>query len=97
MQLYAEESSEDNDPGEADIENADYDSDYDDDSSESRDYSGDDRIPLTYGSEPSDASANTSTSTSSSPDSDIPVNLTATSRKAEMKYGREKDARESHK
>lgn len=49
MQLYAE-SSEDNDPGETDIDNADYDSNYDDDGSASHDYTDNPRTLLTYGS-----------------------------------------------
>ncbi|KAL6424675.1 hypothetical protein ACFW04_009976 [Cataglyphis niger] len=48
-ELYAE-SSEDNDPGEADIDNADYDSNYDDDGSASHDYTDNPRTLLTYGS-----------------------------------------------
>lgn len=49
-QLYTEESSEDNDPNEADIENADYDSNYDDDGSATHDYSGDYHTSFTYSS-----------------------------------------------
>ncbi|XP_072763207.1 uncharacterized protein Egr isoform X2 [Anoplolepis gracilipes] len=49
-ELY--ESSEDNDPDEADIDNADYDSNYDDDSSASHDSPDNSRTFLTYGSKP---------------------------------------------
>lgn len=49
MQLYRE-ASEDSDPDEADIDNADYDSNYEDDSSASQDDSDYSRARLTYGS-----------------------------------------------
>ncbi|KAG5317852.1 EIGER protein, partial [Pseudoatta argentina] len=91
-QLYAEESTEDNDPGEADIDNADYDSNYDDDGSASHDYSGDYHTPLTYGARPSDFLDITSTSipipTSSDPGANEDmVELLAALRKVEAKHG----------
>lgn len=49
MQLYRE-ASEDSDPDEADIDNADYDSNYEDESSASQDDSDYSRARLTYGS-----------------------------------------------
>lgn len=66
MQLYAE-SSEDNDPGEADIDNADYDSNYDDDGSASHDYTDNSRL-LTYGSRSVDFLKTTTTSVPTSMD-----------------------------
>ncbi|XP_011064432.1 PREDICTED: uncharacterized protein LOC105152076 isoform X2 [Acromyrmex echinatior] len=103
-QLYAEESTEDNDPGEADIDNADYDSNYDDDGSASHDYSGDYHTPLTYGARPSDFLDITSTSIPipTSPDpgaNEDMVELLAALRKVEAKHGQdfERDIRENHK
>lgn len=49
MQLYRE-ASEDSDPEEADIDNADYDANYEDDSSASHDYTDNSRTRLTYNS-----------------------------------------------
>ncbi|XP_050461479.1 protein eiger isoform X2 [Cataglyphis hispanica] len=63
-ELYAE-SSEDNDPGEADIDNADYDSNYDD--STSHDYTDNPRTLLTYGSRSVDFLKTTSVPTSMDP------------------------------
>lgn len=60
-ELYGE-SSEDNDPGEADIDNADYDSNYDDDGSASHDYPDNSRTLLTYGSRSSGSLKTTTTS-----------------------------------
>ncbi|KAM0728045.1 Protein eiger [Formica fusca] len=65
-ELYAE-SSEDNDPGEADIDNADYDSNYDDDGSASHDYTDNSRL-LTYGSRSVDFLKTTTTSVPTSMD-----------------------------
>ncbi|XP_018374544.1 PREDICTED: uncharacterized protein LOC108768575 isoform X2 [Trachymyrmex cornetzi] len=103
-QLYAEESTEDNDPGETDIDNADYDSNYDDDGSASHDYSGDYHTPLTYGARPSDFLDVTSTSIPipTSPDpgaNEDMVELLAALRKVEAKHGQdfERDIRENHK
>ncbi|XP_029168817.1 protein eiger isoform X2 [Nylanderia fulva] len=67
-ELY-EESSEDNDPGEADIDNADYDSNYDDDGSASHDYPDNSRTLLTYDSRSSGfLKTATSLPTSTEPD-----------------------------
>ncbi|KYM85667.1 hypothetical protein ALC53_04448 [Atta colombica] len=103
-QLYAEESTEDNDPGEADIDNADYDSNYDDDGSASHDYSGDYHTPLTYGARPSDFLDITSTSIPipTSPDpgaNEDMVELLTALHKVEAKHGQdfERDIRENHK
>lgn len=105
MQLYGEKSTEDDDPGEADIDYADYDSNYDDDSSASHDYSGElpgnQHAPLIYGSRPSDFPEITSTSvpTSPKPYSDPFLQLVELMNKAETKRGQEfeKNARENHK
>ncbi|XP_011875018.1 PREDICTED: uncharacterized protein LOC105565988 isoform X2 [Vollenhovia emeryi] len=103
-QLYAEESTEDNDPGETDIDNADYDSNYDDDGSASHDYAGDYHTPLTYGARSSDFHGITSTSipvpTSSDPGTNEDmVELLATLRKVEAKHEQdfERNLRENHK
>jgi len=103
LQLYAEEPTEDNDPGETDIDNADYDSNYDDGSA-LHDYSGDYHTPLTYGARPSDFFDITSTSipisTSLNPDANEDmVELLAALRKVETKHGQdfEKNIRENHK
>ncbi|KAL0101692.1 hypothetical protein PUN28_019097 [Cardiocondyla obscurior] len=104
-QLYAEESTEDNDPGETDIDNADYDSNYDDDgSTSSHDYSGDYHTPLTYGARSSDFPDITSTSmpipTSADPGANEDmVELLAALRKVEAKHGQnfERNVRENHK
>lgn len=103
-QLYAEESTEDNDPGEADIDNADYDSNYDDGSA-SHDYSGDYHTPLTYGARSSDLLDISSTSSPSIPTSPDPgtnedmVQLLAALRKVEAKRGHdfERNIQENHK
>ncbi|XP_024871103.1 uncharacterized protein LOC112454116 isoform X1 [Temnothorax curvispinosus] len=100
-QLYAEESTEDNDPGEADIDNADYDSNYDDDGSASHDYSGDYHTPLTYGARSSDFLDVTTTSIPipTSPDpgaNEDMVKLLAALRKVEAKHF-ERNVRENHK
>lgn len=50
FELYAEESSEDNDPDEASNDNADNDYNYDDDGSATNDYSDDHHTSLTYSS-----------------------------------------------
>lgn len=104
LQLYAEESTEDNDPGEADIDNADYDSNYDDDGSAVHDYSGDYHTPLTYGARSSDFVDITSTSMPipTSPDpgaNEDMVELLAALRKVEAKHGQdfERNVRENHK
>lgn len=106
LQLYAEESTEDSDPGEADIDNADYDSNYDDDGSASHDYSGDYHTPLTYGARSSDFLDVPSTSTSVPvPTSADPgtnedmVQLLAALRKVEAKRGQdfERNVRENHR
>lgn len=105
LQLYAEESTEDNDPGEADIDNADYDSNYDDDGSASHDFSGDYHIPLTYGARSSDfLDLPTSTSvpvpTSADPGTNEDmVQLLAALHKVEAKRGQdfERNVRENHK
>ncbi|CAL1678728.1 unnamed protein product [Lasius platythorax] len=68
-ELY-EESSEDNDPGEADIDNADYDSNYDDDGSASHDYPDNSRTLLTYDSRSSSFLKTTTTSVPTSTDLD---------------------------
>ncbi|XP_015437370.1 PREDICTED: uncharacterized protein LOC107192589 [Dufourea novaeangliae] len=52
-QLYAGESNDDDDSGEADIDNADYDSNYED-TYALQDYSSDYHSPLSYGARPSD-------------------------------------------
>ncbi|XP_018392639.1 PREDICTED: uncharacterized protein LOC108771754 isoform X2 [Cyphomyrmex costatus] len=103
-QLYAEESTEDNDPNETDIDNADYDSNYDDDGSALHDYSGDYYTPLTYGARPSDFLDSTSTSIPipTSPDpgtNEDMIELLAALRKIEAKHGQdfERDIRENHK
>lgn len=104
LQLYAEESTEDNDPGEADIDNADYDSNYDDGSA-SHDYSGDYHTPLTYGARSSDLLDISSTSSPSIPTSPDPgtnedmVQLLAALRKVEAKRGHdfERNIQENHK
>ncbi|KAL6254673.1 hypothetical protein P5V15_013980 [Pogonomyrmex californicus] len=107
-QLYAEESTEDDDDdddaGETDIDNADYDSNYDDDSSASHDYSGDYHAPLSYGTKSSDFLEITSTSIPipTSPDpgaNEDMVKLLATLRKVETKHRQDfgKNVRENHK
>lgn len=98
--MYTEESTEDNDPGEADIDNADYDSNYDDDDSTSRDYS-DDRTSLSYDSK-LDLSEITSTSVPASypeSESNRAMEILTAFRKAEAKRGEKfvKNMRESHK
>lgn len=104
MQLYAEESTEDNDSSETDIDNADYDSNYDDDGSASHDYSGDYRSPLIYGSRSSDFRDVTSTSipipTSQDPGvNEDMVELLAALRKVEAKHEQdfEKNVQENRK
>ncbi|XP_011164420.2 uncharacterized protein LOC105199158 isoform X2 [Solenopsis invicta] len=103
-QLYAEESTEDNDSSETDIDNADYDSNYDDDGSASHDYSGDYRSPLIYGSRSSDFRDVTSTSipipTSQDPGvNEDMVELLAALRKVEAKHEQdfEKNVQENRK
>ncbi|XP_012536919.1 uncharacterized protein LOC105837019 [Monomorium pharaonis] len=103
-QLYAEESTEDNDPSETDIDNSDYDSNYDDDGSASHDYSGDYHTPLTYGARSSDFRDITSTSipipTPPEPGvNEDMVELLTALRKVEAKHGQdfEKNVRENHK
>ncbi|XP_020279987.1 protein eiger isoform X2 [Pseudomyrmex gracilis] len=99
-QLYTEESTEDNDPGEADIDNADYDSNYNDDDSTSRDYT-DDRTSLSYDSK-LDLSEITSTSVPAlypESESNRAMEILTAFRKAETKRGEKfvKNVRESHK
>ncbi|XP_014481838.1 PREDICTED: uncharacterized protein LOC106748119 isoform X2 [Dinoponera quadriceps] len=104
-QLYDEKPAEDDDPGEADIDYADYDSNYDDDSSASHDYSGElpgnQRVPLTYGSRPSDFPETTSTPipTSTKPHPDPLLQLVELMNKAAAERGQklEKYVRENHK
>lgn len=103
--MYGEKSTEDDDPGEADIDYADYDSNYDDDSSASHDYSGEvpgnQHVPLTYGSRPSDFPEITSTPIPTSPKSySNPIlQLMEFVSKAEAKRGQEfeKNVRDNHK
>ncbi|EFN81358.1 hypothetical protein EAI_00347 [Harpegnathos saltator] len=104
-QLYGEKSSEDDDPGEADIDYADYDTNYDDDSSTSHDYSGElpgnQHVPLIYGSRPSDFPEITSTPapTSPKPHTNPFLILMEFLSTAETKRGQEleKNMRENHK
>lgn len=103
-QLYAEESNDEDDPGEADIENADYDSNYEDDVSSAHDYSGDYHTPPSYGSRPSDFPEASSTMqpvpSPPEPSSDKElVEVLATLRKIEAKRGQEfeKNVREGHR
>lgn len=103
-QLYAEESNDEDDPGEADIDNADYDSNYEDDVSSAHDYSGDYHTPPTYGARSSDFPDASSTiePVPSPPDPTSNkelVELLATLRKIEAKRGQEfeKNVREGHR
>lgn len=99
LQLYAEESSEDNDPDEADIDNADYDSNYDDDASATHDYSGDYHTPLTYSSS-SELTEITPTPMSTHLDSNKTIGeLLTVLHKVEAKRGDEfeKNIRENYK
>ncbi|XP_012225181.1 uncharacterized protein [Linepithema humile] len=99
-QLYAEESSEDNDPDEADIDNADYDSNYDDDGSATHDYSGDYHPPLTYNSSSELTEITSPMPISTHFDSNKTISeLLSTLRKVEAKRGDEfeKNVRENHK
>lgn len=92
-QLYAEESNDDDDSGEADIDNADYDSNYDDDTS-SHDYLTDYHSSLTFGARPSDFpdSSSTIAPVPSPPELSTDkaiMELWAAVRKVEAKHGQE--------
>ncbi|XP_017793378.1 PREDICTED: uncharacterized protein LOC108575165 [Habropoda laboriosa] len=93
-QLYAEESNDDDDdPGEADIDTTDYDSNYDDDTS-SHDYLTDYHSPPTFGARPSEFPDTSSTiaPVPSPPElsSDkATIELWAAMRKLEAKHGQE--------
>ncbi|XP_076243116.1 TNF superfamily member 12 eiger [Calliopsis andreniformis] len=104
--LYAQESNdEDEDPTEGDIDNVDYDSNYDDDAFSSHDYSLD-YTPPTYGARPSDFPDFSSTISPVPSPSELQessdqamMELLAAVRKAEVKHDQElkKNVKENHR
>lgn len=94
LQLYAEESNDDDNPEETDINNADYDSNYEDDTFSSHDYSTDYHSPPMFGSRPSDFPDSSSTiapvpsPTETNADKTI-MEVIPTIRKVEAKHSQE--------
>ncbi|XP_017760746.1 PREDICTED: uncharacterized protein LOC108551193 isoform X2 [Eufriesea mexicana] len=93
-QLYAEESNDDDNPEEADINNADYDSNYEDDTFSSHDYSTDYHSPPIFGARPSDFPDSSSTIAPVPSTSDINsdktiMELIPAIRKVEAKHSQE--------